>query len=67
MSTQPVPADATGARIIEAKRRLYFGGERPLSPSPHHIEIAGKRYGLGPSDSAEIDLVRLGSSEGALI
>ncbi len=67
VSTQPVPADATGARIIEAKRRLYFHGERPLSPSPHHIAIAGQRYGLGPSDPALIDLVRLGSSDGALI
>jgi len=67
VSTQPVPADATGARIIEAKRRLHFAGERPLSPSPHHIAIASQRYGLGPSDPTEIDLVRLGSSAGALV
>ncbi len=67
LGTLPVPVDATGARIIAAKRRLHFGEERPVSPPPHHIEIAGSRYGLGPSDPARIDLVRLGDSEGSLI
>jgi len=64
---QPVPVDATGARIIQAKRRQHFGADRPISPSPHHIEIAGSRYGLGPSDAASIDLVRLGLAEDALV
>jgi citrate lyase gamma subunit len=64
---QPVPVDATGARIVQAKRRLHFGADRPISPSPHHIEIAGSRYGLGPSDPARIDLVRLGLAEDALV
>jgi hypothetical protein len=64
---QPVPVDATGARIIQAKRRQHFGADRPISPSPHHIEIAGSRYGLGPSDPAGIDLVRLGLAEDALV
>jgi hypothetical protein len=64
---QPVPVDATGARIVQAKRRLHFGADRPISPSPHHIEIAGSRYGLGPSDPARIDLVRLGLAADALV
>jgi hypothetical protein len=64
---QPVPVDATGARIIQAKRRLHFGADRPISPSPHHIEIAGARYGLGPSDPARIDLVRLGLADDSLL
>jgi hypothetical protein len=64
---QPVPVDATGARIIQAKRLQHFGADRPISPSPHHIEIAGSRYGLGPSDPAQIDLVRLGLAEDALV
>ena len=64
---QPVPVDATGARILQAKRRQHFGADRPISPSPHHIEIAGSRYGLGPSDPAQIDLVRLGLAEDALV
>jgi hypothetical protein len=64
---QPVPVDATGARIIQAKRRQHFGADRPISPPPHHIEIAGSRYGLGPSDPAQIELVRLGLTSDALI
>lgn len=67
VGVQPVPVDATGARIIVAKRRLHFGEDRPISPPPHHIEIAGDRYGLGPSHPSRIDLVRLGWSEEALI
>jgi hypothetical protein len=67
VGTQPAPVDATGARIIAAKRRAHFGADRPISPPPHHIEIASSRYGLGPSDPSRIDLVRLGHSEDALI
>lgn len=67
VGTDPVAVDATGARIIEAKRELYFGPGRPITPPPHHIEIAGSRYGLGVSDPAQIDLVRLGWREEALI
>ncbi|HOC42065.1 MAG TPA: DUF362 domain-containing protein [Thermoanaerobaculales bacterium] len=63
----PVAVDATGARIIEAKRREHFGEERPISPPPHHIQIADTRYGLGVSDPARIDVVRLGWTENALI
>jgi hypothetical protein len=67
VGVQPVPVDATGARIIQAKRRQHFGADRPISPPPHHIEIAGSRYGLGPSDPAQIDLVRLGLTSDALV
>ena len=59
--------DATGARVIQAKRRQHFGADRPISPPPHHIEIAGSRYGLGRSDPGQIDLVRLGLAEDALV
>ena len=64
---QPVPVDATGARIIQAKRDRYFGESRPISPSPHHIEVADTRYGLGPSSPERIELVRLGWAESVLI
>jgi hypothetical protein len=67
LGLRPVPVDATGARIIQARRRQHFGADRPISPSPHHIEVAGSRYGLGPSDPAQIELVRLGRAEGSLI
>jgi hypothetical protein len=67
VGVDPVAVDATGARIIRAKRDLYFGKPSPISPPAHHIEIAGSRYGLGVSDPASIDLVRLGWQEEALI
>ena len=67
LGTDPVAVDATGARIIQAKRDEYFGEVRPISPPPHHIEIADTRYGLGNSDPERIELVRLGWQEGSLI
>ena len=63
----PVAVDATGARIIEAKRRLHFGDGRPISPPPHHIQIADTQYGLGVSDPDRIELIRLGWQEDSLI
>jgi hypothetical protein len=67
VGTDPVAVDATGARIIEAKRRDFFGEDRPISPPPHHIQLADTRYGLGNSDPARIDLLRLGWKEDSLI
>ncbi len=67
VGVDPVAVDATGARILQAKRDLYFGEPSPISPPAHHIEIAGSRYGLGVSDPASIDLVRLGWDDDALI
>ena len=67
VGTDPVAVDATGARIIQAKRDLFFGEPRPIAPPPHHIAIAGERYGLGVSDPDRIDLVRLGWMEESLI
>ena len=67
VGTDPVAVDATGARIIQAKRDLFFGEPRPIAPPPHHIAIAGERYGLGVSDPDRIDLVRLGWMDEALI
>jgi hypothetical protein len=67
VGTDPVAVDATGARIVEAKRRAYFGEERPISPPAHHIRFAEERYGLGTADAARIELVRLGLQEEALV
>ena len=67
VSTDPVAADATGAGIIQAKRNEYFGKERPISPRPLHIEAADTRYGLGNSQPAGIELIKLGWEEGVLI
>jgi hypothetical protein len=67
VSTDPVAADATGAGIIQAKRNEYFGKERPISPRPLHIEAADTRYGLGNSQPARMELIKLGWEEGVLI
>jgi hypothetical protein len=67
VGVDPVAVDATGARIIQAKRDLYFGKPSPISPPAHHIELADTRYGLGNSDPSAIDLIRLGWQDEALI
>jgi len=67
VGTDVVAVDATGARIIQAKRRAHFGDDRPISPPPHHIQVADTRYGLGNSEATKIDLVRLGHEGDSLI
>jgi hypothetical protein len=67
VGVDPVAVDATGARILQAKRNLYFGKESPIAPRPHHIVYADTRYGLGKSDPAKIELVKLGWNEDLLI
>lgn len=67
MSRDPVAVDATGVRILQAKRRQYFGEERPLQPSAKHIFLADTRHHLGVSHPDQIDLIKLGWKEGILI
>ena len=63
----PVAVDATGFRILQAKRLLHFGEDRPLETSAHHIALADTRHHLGVSDPGRIDLVKLGWQEDILI
>jgi hypothetical protein len=63
----PVAVDATGARIIQAKRREFFGDDRPINPLPKHIELADSRHRLGTADPNKIELIKLGWQEGILI
>jgi hypothetical protein len=67
VSTDPVAADAIGLQIIQRKRRLVFGEDRPLQPTAHHIALADAEYHLGNADMSKIDLVRLGWEEDSLI
>jgi hypothetical protein len=67
VSTDPVAADATGARIIQAKRNDYFAEQRPISPRPLHIEAADTRFGLGNSHPERIELIKLGWDADVLI
>jgi hypothetical protein len=63
----PVAVDATGYRIIQARRRLEFGEDKPLETSAHHIELADTRHHLGVADPARIEVVKRGWEEGILI
>ncbi len=67
VSADPVAADATGAHIIQAKRDLYFGEERPISPRPLHIEAGETRFGLGNCHPERIELLKLGWQEDVFI
>lgn len=63
----PVALDATGVRIIETKRREFFGRERPLQPPAKHVFLADTRHHLGVSDPNQIELIKLGWKEEILI
>jgi hypothetical protein len=63
----PVACDSTGLRIIEAKRREFFGEDRPLAPPAKHIVLADVRHHLGTADPAKIEIVRMGYDKDALI
>lgn len=63
----PVAVDSTGIRILLAKRKEFFGEERPLVPPPKHVYLADTRHHLGTADPSRIDLVKLGWEEGVLI
>lgn len=63
----PVAVDATGLRIIQAKRKEYFGEDRPLSPPAKHIFTADTEYHMGTADPNKIDLIKLGYLEDIFI
>ncbi len=67
VSLDPVAADATGLRVLLAKRREHFGEDRPLRPPAHHIALAETRHHLGIASQDGIELVKLGWQEGVLI
>jgi hypothetical protein len=63
----PVAVDSIGVRIFKAKRKEFFGEERPLNPPPKHIFLADTRHHLGTADPAKIDLIKIGWGKGILI
>ncbi|OGU67896.1 MAG: hypothetical protein A2499_14325 [Stygiobacter sp. RIFOXYC12_FULL_38_8] len=67
VGTDPVACDSTGLRIIEAKRKEFFGEDNPLNPPAKHIELADTRHHLGTADPKKIDLIKIGLKEGILI
>jgi uncharacterized protein DUF362 len=67
LGTDVVAVDATGLRILEAKRRDFFGENQPFATSPKHIRVAEEKFRLGVADSSRIGITRLGWTEGTLI
>lgn len=67
VSQDPVAVDATGVRILQAKRRQFFGEEKPLQPPAKHVFLADTRHHLGVSHPDKIELIKLGWKEGTLI
>jgi hypothetical protein len=67
VGTDPVATDATGLRILQAKRLGYFGEERPFEVPPKHIKVAEQKFGLGVADPSRIEVVKLGWPDGVLI
>ncbi len=63
----PVAVDATGVRILQARRREVFGEDRPFTVSPKHIRVAQDKFKLGVADPARIELVKIGWKDGALL
>ena len=63
----PVALDATGIRLLQAKRQEYFGEEKPLNPPPKHVYLADKLFKLGNSDERKMDLIKIGWDEDILI
>jgi hypothetical protein len=67
VGADPVAVDATGLRILQAKRFLHFGEQRPITPPAKHIELAATRHGLGIADPKRIDIVKIGGGKDDLI
>jgi hypothetical protein len=67
MGMDPVAVDATGLRILQAKRKEYFKEDRPINPPAKHILLADTRHHLGTADPKKIQLIRIGENKGSLI
>jgi hypothetical protein len=63
----PVAVDSVGLQIIQAKRKEYFGEDKPLNPPAKHILLADTRHHLGTADPEMIELVKLGWQIGAMV
>ena len=64
LGTDPVAVDATGIRILQEKRKQFFGEEMPLNPPAKHIILADTRHGIGNSDPEKIEVIKIGWEEG---
>ena len=65
--TDPVAVETVCLKVIMQKRQALRGEPWPLSLPPMVVEMADKRYGLGTSNLNEIQIVRIGWMEDALV
>ena len=63
----PVAVDSVGVRILQAKRKEYFGEDRPINPPAKHVFLADTRHNLGTADPENIELIKIGWEEGRLV
>jgi hypothetical protein len=67
VGTDPVAVDTVGAHLLQVKRIGFFGDDRALDVTPHHIQVADKEYHLGVSDLGRIQVMKLGWMDDVLI
>ena len=67
VSQDPVAVDATGVRILMAKRLEVFGRGQDLLVSPKHIRTAEEKFNLGVANPDKIEIIKLGWKKGILI
>ena len=60
LSTDPVAVDTLGVKLLEAKRRAFFGEDRPMTELAKHVRIAGEKHGIGVWDLSRIQVAKLG-------
>jgi len=60
VGNDPVAVDATGVRILMAKRKQFFQEDRPINPPTKHVFLADTRHHLGTADPSKIELIKLG-------
>jgi hypothetical protein len=67
VSFDPVAADSVGVHLLQAKRRAYFGEDKPFTVSPKHVVVAEKKHKLGIADLNNIEIIKLGWKKDILI
>ena len=67
VGTDPVAVDAVGLKIIEAQRRQYFKEDTPMRPPVRHIRAAEEKHNVGIASLEQIEIIKLGWMENALI
>lgn len=63
----PVAVDSIGVQILQAKRKDFFGEDRPLNPPAKHITLAETRHHLGIANPDNIEVIKMGWEKDILV